>query len=184
MKELASDDFMKQVSHTEKIVPMLQSDSDDVVELLKAQLGHSDGIRGFFVTYLTMAGDNTPADQRDVPSALLTAMKESPNGSELVSLACMNVIMPTGMITMHKDETLSQQSQKTAERGVRVLRAIREKPGVKEECDAILAVASYRKDTQANSSKIAYWEDFFAKWGYGDIQKRDIAQAVQSVLSD
>jgi len=38
-EELASDDFMKQVSHSEKIVNMLQSDSDNVVELLKAQLG-------------------------------------------------------------------------------------------------------------------------------------------------
>mmetsp|Transcript_23028 Transcript_23028/g.43814 ORF Transcript_23028/g.43814 Transcript_23028/m.43814 type:complete len:251 (-) Transcript_23028:1209-1961(-) len=184
VEELASDDFMKQVFHSEKIVTMLQSDPENVLELLKAQLGHSDGIRGFFVTYLTMAGHNTPADQPDAPAALLTAMIESPNSDEIISLACMNVIMPTGMITMHKDETLSRQSQITAKRGVRVLRAIREKAGVKEECEAILAVASNRKNTTTNASKIVYWQDFFAKWGYGDIQKRDIAQAVQSVLSD
>jgi len=147
-------------------------------------LGHSDGIRGFFVTYLTIDGDGTPADQPNVPPALLTAMKELPNSNELISLACMNVIMPTGMITMHKDENLSRQSQMTAERGVRVLRAIREKSGVKEECEAILAVATNRSDMPVHASMITYWEDFFAKWGYDDIQKRDIAQAIQSVLWD
>lgn len=187
-EELATDGFMKQVSHSEKVVAMLQSaDSDDeeITTLLKAQLGHSEGIRGFFVTYLTMDGDNTPADRPEVAPALMTAMKESSNQSELISLACMNVIMPTGMITMHKEETLSRQSQKTAERGQRVLRAIRSLPGVKEECDAIVAVASDCKDAaHADSSKIAYWKEFFDKWGYGDIQRHDIARAVRSVFAD
>jgi hypothetical protein len=185
VEELATDPFMKQVSHAETIVPLLSDPANEqVVERIQAQLGHSDGIRGFFVTYLTMMGDDTPADQASVPPALLTAMKGVENEKELVSLACMNVIMPTGMITMHQDEELSQQSQITAERGVRLLRALREKATVKEECEAILAVASGQDNASVDSTKVAFWEDFFGKWGYGDIQKRDIAQAVQSVLSE
>jgi hypothetical protein len=179
---------MKQVSYAEAIVPLLADSSNEhmCVERIQAQLGHSDGIRGFFVTYLTMMGDDTPADQANVPPALLTAMQGVVNEKELVSLACMNVIMPTGMITMHQDEELSQQSQITAERGVRLLRALRDKAKVKEECEAILAVASGSQDivSSGHSTKVAFWQDFFIKWGYGDIQKRDIAQAVQSVLSE
>lgn len=184
VEELASDPFMKQVSHSEKVVQMLSTDPDASVELLKAQLGHSDGIRGFFVTYLTMMGDSTPADLPEVPPALLSALQEAANEKELVSLACMNVIMPCAMITMHKDEELSQQSQKTAERGVRVLRALRDKPIVQEECAAILTVANDAGDDKsADPARVAYWEEFFEKWGYKDRQKRDIATSIQSVLS-
>lgn len=193
VEELSTDDFMKQVSHSQKIVDMMTSDDDDdddsdkVVDLLRAQLGHSDGIRGFFVTYLTMEGEDTPADQQEVPTSLVTAMKEaSSKEDELVSLACMNVIMPTGMITMHKDPALSLTSQKTATRGIRVLQSLgRHKPLVKQECEAILAAAN-ANETSAESvddSKVKYWRSFFAKWGYKEIQRRDIAKAIESVLS-
>ena len=190
IKELSTDDFIKQVSHSQKIVQMLVSDpldgTDDgsLLDLLKAQLSHSDGIRGFFVTYLTADGDDTPADQPQVPASLLTAMDQSANEKEIVSLACMNVIMPTGMITMHKDPTLSSQSKKTAERGIRVLRSLRLKSLVKQQCQAILAVATSSNADGVDPIKVAYWEAFFEKWGYQDAQKRDIAKAVKRVLSD
>lgn len=188
VEELASDPFIKQVFHSEKLVQMLATDPEgegSIAQLLKAQLGHSDGIRGFFVTYLTMASDNSPADWPQIPLALLTALQESANEKELVSLACMNVIMPTAMITMHKDAELSKQSQKTAERGVRVLRALRGKPLVQEECKAIADVAntSAGESSSADASKLDFWEQFFDNWGYKEIQKRDIAQAVKSVLA-
>lgn len=189
VEELTSDSFMQQVSHAEKLVQLLADvdcDSADSLELLKAQLSHSDGIRGFFVTYLTMLGDKVPADRPQIPPALLKALTDCSNEKELVSLACMNVIMPTAMITMHKDQELSQQSQKTAERGVRVLKALLpHKPLVQEECQAILAVAqgTTLTSTFGGSSKVIYWEKFFEKWGYQDVQKRDIAQAIQSIFS-
>lgn len=186
MEELETDDFMTQVSHAQRIVQMMASDSGDdegnVTNLLKAQLSHSDGIRGFFVTYLTADGVDTPADRTVVPATLLAAMNESANEKELVSLACMNAIMPTGMVTMHKDPALASQSQKTSERAVRVLRSLLHKAEVKNECEAILAVASASSDGDADSSKVAYWEAFFEKWGYGDTQKRGIAAAIERVL--
>lgn len=59
----------------------------------------------------------------------------------------MNVIMPTGMITMHKDPELSEQSRKTSERGSRILALLRDNQQVKDNCKAILAVA--RNETNA-----------------------------------
>lgn len=193
VEELGTDGFMKQLQHSQRIVPLLSSNSAgahanidvDIVDRLKAQLKHSDGIRGFFVTYLTLEGDQTTADQDAVPKALLTAMKECDNQTEIISLACMNVVMPTGMITMHTDKELSRRSHKTAERGERVLKALSEQnPLVTEECKAILAVASGSAvDDRVDSAKVAFWKEFFIKWGYQDIQKRDIAQAMESILA-
>ena len=53
----------------------------------------------------------------------------------------MNVIMPTAMITMHTDAELSQNSAKTAKRGAKIVKALIEKPGMKEQCIAIYNVA-------------------------------------------
>lgn len=90
---------MKQVGHASEVVSLLGSINDDgngadavvdeelLVNLLKAQLSHSDGIRGFFVAYLT--GDGvTAADADNVPPSLLSAMN-SVESDDLISLACM-----------------------------------------------------------------------------------------------
>ena len=101
----------------------------------------------------------------------------------------MNVVMPTGMITMHKEEELAQQSQTTAERGLRVLQTLLSHGNTRAQCRAILAVA---RGTSASGEQqvakdvdeklFAYWTEFFDKWGYKELQKRDIAQAMMSVL--
>lgn len=59
----------------------------------------------------------------------------------------MNVVMPTGMITMHQDPELSANSKMTSERGIRVLQSIRDQSLVQENCQAILAVANDDKNT-------------------------------------
>jgi len=176
---------MKQVSHSEKLIPLLQKNSNvleqqELIQRLKAQLSHSDGIRGFFVTYLTGMDDNTPADQSEIPQALVTAM-EAADPTVLIPLACMNVVMPTGMISMHQDKELSQQSKKTADRGVRFLASIKNKPEVIKTCDAILAVATGNQGTVDDDS-FQYWTEFFEKWGYQEEQRRDIAKAIRTVM--
>jgi len=195
---------MKQVGHSETLVTMLaesianEKDEEStamVTNLLKAQLSHSDGIRGFFVTYLTAMGgssdetnNNTPADETTVPEPLIQAMKDVADPDDLVPLACMNVVMPTGMITMHTDEELSLQSQITAERGVKVLSTLLQIHNdlTESNCRAIAAVASDDESLMeaADAKLVEYWTDFFGKWGYKDLQKRDIAQAMRSVLPD
>jgi hypothetical protein len=178
---------MTQVSHSEKLVPLLKEDSqvleeEQVIARLKAQLSHSDGIRGFFVTYLTGVGDDTPADQSSIPQALVAAMKIV-DPDELIPLACMNVVMPTGMISMHQDPELSAQSKKTADRGVRLLAAMKTEAEVQKTCDAILAVATGVQG-QVDDKSFKYWTSFFEKWGYQDAQKIDIAEAIRSVLKE
>ena len=149
---------MKQVSHAEALVAALagrDSDEDEELEkMLVSQLSHSDGIRGFFVTYLT--GDESPADKPSVPLPLQKAMAQVDVAS-LVPLACMNVVMPTGTISVHKDPSMAEQSRKTSQRGSRVLASLLqlETATVRENCDAILAVASGSDDaSDANAELI------------------------------
>lgn len=78
---------MSQVSHAANLVERLSSDSsndnkEELVERLAAQLSHSDGIRGFFVTYLTADGDLD-----EVPAPLVKAMTRC-NPDNLIPLAC------------------------------------------------------------------------------------------------
>jgi hypothetical protein len=179
---------MAQVSHSEKLVTLLKEDSqvlaqEEVVARLKAQLSHSDGIRGFFVTYLTGVGDDTPADQSSIPQALVAAM-EVADLSELIPLACMNVIMPTGMITMHQDPELSAQSKKTADRGIRFLASMKTDAEVQKTCEAIIAVATNSQGQEVSNESFEFWTKFFKNWGYEDAQKVDIATAIRSVLKE
>lgn len=82
---------MSQVSHASHMVQQLGTkdvSQEELIKQLKTQLSHSDGIRGFFVTYLTLDSDEAPADLDEVPLPLVTAMKES-NQDELIPLTCM-----------------------------------------------------------------------------------------------
>jgi hypothetical protein len=183
--QLLTDNFMKQVSHAQNIVSMLKDHSDEdatnVRERLEAILSHSDGIRGFFVTYLTTESRSSPAEP--VPPLLIHVL-DTVDSAELVPLACMNVVMPTGMITMHTDANLSESSKRTAERGTQVLKALlRGSKGeaVRKQCVAIRAVAR-AKQGDADDASFAYWVKFFDKWGYKELQKKDIAQAMDSLL--
>merc|ERR1712046_173631 len=117
-------------------------------ESLLAQLSHSDGIRGFMVSYLTGEGDDTVADEEEIPAILYKVLQEQgkKNPDELIPLACMNVVMPTAMVTMHQNEEQSASSKKTAQRGIRVWKALKTFPESIANAQAIRAVATAGKD--------------------------------------
>lgn len=87
VEQLSKDAFMQQVAHADALVHLLDEneDNEELGKLLKAQLSHSDGIRGFFVKYLT--GDESPADKPSVPAVLQEAMSQV-DANELIPLAC------------------------------------------------------------------------------------------------
>mmetsp|Transcript_29014 Transcript_29014/g.31207 ORF Transcript_29014/g.31207 Transcript_29014/m.31207 type:complete len:325 (+) Transcript_29014:10-984(+) len=183
--------------------------------LLKAQLSHPDGIRGFMVAYLTSehnldvnndANNDNGNDETD-SEILLEALQgllqnsnseieeeETENREEqssdemLVSLMCMNVVMPTAMISMHKDKNLSVASKVTSIRGTRLLKsAMKFSPSIETNVHALLEATAVATTTatqsSSSSSLIDYWNDFYEKWGYKDKQKEDIATAMKEILS-
>ena len=227
MEQLRTDSFMKQVQYAEFITGLIEEDNgretDVLMNRLRAQLSHPDGIRGFMVTYLTTTTSTTAdasdgetsdsgsdSDSTEVPTALIKAIVEQidpiNDTNELISLMCMNVIMPTGMITMQPNEEMSQQSSKTAMRAVQLLKKVlnhcsdsntstsngnKIRSAIMTQCDAILAVATEMTDANSDSKTNSYdkeekgltsWRIFFRKWEYQSQQQSDIANAIRSVL--
>eukprot|EP00816_Leptocylindrus_hargravesii_P005085 CAMPEP_0196810974 /NCGR_PEP_ID=MMETSP1362-20130617/15963_1 /TAXON_ID=163516 /ORGANISM="Leptocylindrus danicus, Strain CCMP1856" /LENGTH=252 /DNA_ID=CAMNT_0042186187 /DNA_START=288 /DNA_END=1046 /DNA_ORIENTATION=+ len=215
LKSIQTDPFMKQVEHGSQLASLLMDNNDATTEeqfllkeLLTAQLQHSDGIRGFFVSFLTagtMDDTNTEGDEDEftVPSLLLQAMTEGVSANsetsaavaeELLSFACMNVIMPTATSSMHTDPILMRSSSKTALRGIKVLSALKGyemySDGVLLNCRAIHAAATSVSDEDAGSVDVnvdaglfKYWKSFIERYRYGEQQQRDIAEAVDKVMS-
>jgi len=197
IEQLGSDPFPKQVQHAEFICGLIAEDDDRETDVLmkrlRAQLSHADGVRGFMVTYLTMKKDK---EDSNIPPALLKVLLElidpKNDSNELINLMCLNIIMPTAMVTTHKDPELAQQSAITAARAMNLMTAVMDVSGkdseareaVTKQCKAILEMAtskdfSVEGDTEAQK----YWSRIFEQWGYQETQLGDIANAVRMVLA-
>ena len=213
VEQLASDPFLKQVQYAEFMVGLLEEDAgretDVVMRRLRAQLSHADGIRGFMVTYLTQQPhdknvNESSSSSSEVPPALLKAILEVvdpvDDRNEMINLMCLNVIMPTAMVTMHKDPELSMQSAWTAARALNLMTEVLDESGrdsplrqaVTKQCNAILKMASSGEvmkveggdDVGGGSEALElYWSKVFDQWGYKEAQLSDIANAVRMVLS-
>ena len=187
VEALKTDPFMKQVGYASEIVPLLNSNTEEPNEeeltaLLKAQLSHSDGIRGFFVNYLASPAE-TAADGDAVPAPLANAMEAVENSKDLVSLAAMNVIMPTAMKTMHTDPELQQASAKTAARGITVFRHLGQSEKYQAQVNAVVE-AILSVSGNVDSAEVEYWKEFFVKWGYEEQQSKDILEAMKSIKQE
>ena len=99
-------------------------------------ISHSDGIRGFFATYLT-SPESLTVDY--VPEVLAEAVRNS-DPKTMVPLACMNVIMPTAMSSLHQDAELRECASKTAGNGLKILRLLKGNEEVVRNCKAIMIV--------------------------------------------
>ena len=209
---------MKQVQYgsdlTEALTALGESTNDDgVAETLRtslsAQLSHSEGIRGFMVSYLTGSYESsTNEDDGSIDAAAMVATEQDPrvlletlhglvaeeaassNEDELVPLMCMNVVMPIAMITMHQDPALSEASRLTAARGIRLLGSVvGASASINANLEAIAEVATTEwtgatePEIENDAPLIRYWKAFFVKWGYEDPQRKDIAAAVTELLS-
>jgi hypothetical protein len=191
IEQLEKDSFMKQVIHAEFIVNLFEEDagkeSDVLMKRLKAQLSHADGIRGFMVTYLTMVKEQEQIIPNSLLKAILDQIDAESDTNQLISLMCMNVVMPTAMITMHKNDELLQQSKRTASRALNLIKNVyskseeKTKASIMKKCDAILTVARDETNCKSDELEVTYWKDFFQKWGYEQAQKTDIVAAVQEV---
>ena len=198
VEQLAKDSFMDQISHASQLVWMLQDypqeDEDRLSDLLQAQLSHSDGIRGFFATYLTWEneeeGKPQAADSKEIPQPLVLAMKAA-DPSIIVPLACKNVVMPTAMSTMHQDPQLQSDAALTAQRGIRILSFLakhnnnnkdEEDSLVSRNCNAIMEATSIDATSSSSSNELVdYWNKFFTNYNYGTQQKQDIMKAIEQV---
>ena len=179
--QVSTDDFMKQLGHASQIIPVLhpedgsspsEEESAALLEVLEKQFAHSDGIRGFFAVYLTSPESLT---MDEVPSVLAEAVRGA-DMKVMVPLACMNVIMPTAMTSIHEDPELKDCAKKTADNGLKILRLLKGESDVVNNCKAIYQVAS--DQVEGGDDSIEYWNKFFINYKYGPEQKADISSVI------
>jgi len=180
--QVSTDDFMKQLGHASRIIPVLhpedgsspsQAELAALLKLLTKQFAHSDGIRGFFAVYLT-SSEFMKMDE--VPSVLAEAVKGS-NMKVMVPLACMNVIMPTAMSSIHEDAELKECATKTALNGLKILRLLKENSEVFDNCQAIYSVSN--NEVEGGNDLMEYWNKFFVNYNYGPGQKAEISRVIK-----
>jgi hypothetical protein len=180
--QVSNDDFMKQLGHASQIIPFLhpedgsspsEEESAALLEVISKQFEHSDGIRGFFAVYLTSPESLTV---EEVPSVLAAAVKGA-DTKVMVPLACMNVIMPTAMSSIHQDPELKECAAKTAENGIKILRLLKGDSDVVSNCQAIYQVSTGAAD--GGDDLIEYWNKFFVNYKYGPDQKALIAEVIK-----
>ena len=180
--QVSTDDFMKQLGHASQIIPVLhpedgsspsEEESAALLEVLSQQFAHSDGIRGFFAVYLTSPESLTV---EEVPSVLAKAVKGS-DTKVMVPLACMNVIMPTAMSSIHQDPELKECASKTAESGLKILRLLKGDRDVVSNCKAIYQVST--DEVEGGDDLKEYWNKFFGNYQYGSAQKADISRVIK-----
>lgn len=174
-------------------------------ELLTAQLSHQDGIRGFFVAYLTGEGDTT-ADMEQVPALLQDAMKQS-NLEHLTYSLCMNLIVPTAMIYVHDKEytastmtkssssssvyksPLAQNSAIVATRTKRIMSTLKGSINMVKNWEAIIVAANKNSTTQLpfetpqSSKLVQFWEGVFDLCDYSIEQKQRIVDEFMDITS-
>ncbi|KAL7552030.1 hypothetical protein ACHAWF_015241 [Thalassiosira exigua] len=171
---------MKQLGHASQIIPELVRDDlsegeyDELLDVLTRQFSHSDGVRGFFAVYLT-SPESLAVD--GVPTVLAEAAR-SADAEIIVPLACMNVVMPTAMTSVHRDEDLKECASKTASNGKKILRLLKESDDVAQNCREISNVCKGEFDGSDLNNSLQYWKKFFENYKYGGQQKDDISLAI------
>ncbi|GMH49169.1 hypothetical protein TL16_g00453 [Triparma laevis f. inornata] len=193
--------FMSQVKLGSRLVPLLDDSarSSEVSEILNAQLSTSDGIRGFFVSYLT--AETPPTAPVNVPKILKSAMETTSNPVELIDLSIMNVIMPKAQASEFlrlkgledadydgpmegSNNSMMKSSEMTAKRGKAVVEVLMGFEGevwerTRAQFESVRRVAKGEEDGGEEDER---WKIFFEKWGYEEHQRSAIAKVSDEIL--
>ncbi|GMI45432.1 hypothetical protein TrCOL_g1610 [Triparma columacea] len=169
-------------------------------EVLRAQLTTSDGIRGFFVSYLTR--DAPPAPP---PPSLYAAIANVPASSsdDLIDLSIMNVIMPAAQSKYFEKQardvkesdamegsnvSMMKTSALTCKHGKEVLKVLIELSSttpkferVKSEIGNCIAAANNPSPPSPPASDVQRWMPFFDKWGYDGDQIKEISKELKEL---
>merc|ERR1719409_2599292 len=105
--------------------PATKEDESALGDRLTTMLQHSDGTRGFFVSYLTNPALKNIAAERDegVPEVISKALGQA-DMQVATPLALMNVMMPTATALQHRaagNDAMVKNPEMTAKRASAVL---------------------------------------------------------------
>ena len=143
--------------------------SDEVMaDLVGELIASRDGARGFFV--VSLAGDSALMDR--LPDALVIKLREAGDG--VVDLTARNLAMSAAMAVHHRnngDDEQASGSERVNQRCSELLRQL-DSQRVKDRLEVLLDAANHSR-----GEDLAFLE----RWGYDDLQRRAIGDAVQAV---
>mmetsp|Transcript_25590 Transcript_25590/g.57406 ORF Transcript_25590/g.57406 Transcript_25590/m.57406 type:complete len:248 (+) Transcript_25590:102-845(+) len=178
----SSCSFQEAIEIGEGISADLEAGGTSSGATLASLLSHPNGIRGFFVNYLTNPVLKVP-ESPEVPAGLQAALASSNLCLESSQVLVMNAVMPTAMVIAHKERNApeaAEASELTARRALTVLKAagkvndqvISELMSAAEAASTAVLGSDLRESPKGD---VKFWLSFFEKWGYGPAQIRAIA---------
>jgi len=186
LEEVGSASFMASAAYAGSLCRAFENGKDDEAHAarLEAMLQHSDGARGFFVTYLTDPALKLIADDPQGPPPLIASALRNSDADTVVPLAVMNLLMPTATRLMHKengDKDMEANSARTAQRGAQVLKVLLADTNVGPVARTKLKAAkAAAHDEDKEGAK--EWKSFYARWKYNPLQMKSIQEALDDIL--
>eukprot|EP00929_Paragymnodinium_shiwhaense_P091390 TRINITY_DN51363_c0_g2_i1.p1 TRINITY_DN51363_c0_g2~~TRINITY_DN51363_c0_g2_i1.p1 ORF type:complete len:279 (-),score=41.47 TRINITY_DN51363_c0_g2_i1:258-1094(-) len=195
VEDVRKADFMSSVGYAAALCKSLEDEpsaeeQEQLGERLTAMLQHSDGSRGFFVSYLTNPSLQLIAAERPsgVPEVIKRALSSS-DAAVTTPLALMNVMMPTATALQHAaagNDAQAASSELTARRASAILDCM-----IRDDAQGSTVLGAVRDvrveaETYAPGSpdgKTGKWPAFFKRWGYGDEQMTAVRQALDRILA-
>jgi hypothetical protein len=164
------------------ICKAIEADDPAVGPLLDALFATSDGVRGFFVNYLTDPSLSKP-DEPQPPTVLTDAMRKAP-AQMLSELMVMNVVMPSATSMSHLrngDASAAEGSRLTARRASALVSCAGLEQ-VRSDMLAVLAVCEGNGPCSAVSEeRLLFWGEFCDRWQYDEQQRQVIAMVMKAL---
>lgn len=149
-----------------------QTEEQQIEHDLKMLLSHRDGVRGFFVVYLT--GESPLVDQP--PAAFIRAFAATAN--EIKEILVKNVAMSAAMAIAHNrnnDADNQAASARVTRRSQNILRLLDQTDAAEpfqQEKEALLAAIATQKGDYAT---------FLQRWKYDEEQQTVIKAALEAI---
>ncbi|KAG8470674.1 hypothetical protein KFE25_009095 [Diacronema lutheri] len=184
LEECQGVDFRNVVATiAQPICQGLEREDPAVAPLLGELFRTSDGVRGFFVNYLTDPSLTKP-DSASPPAALLNALNGAENKGMISELMVMNVVMPSATSMAHLrngDEDAAVGSRLTARRASALLSSATIEPA-RADMLAVLAVCEGQGPcSTVTEERLNFWGTFCNRWQYDEQQRQMIAMVMRAL---
>lgn len=184
LEDLQGVDFRRVVANfAPSICQGLERDDPAVAPLLAELFRTSDGVRGFFVNYLTDPSLTKP-DCAEPPAALLDAISGAADTQMLSELMVMNVVMPSATSMSHLrngDTEAAEGSRLTAKRASALVSSATLKRA-RAEMLAVLAVCEGQGPcSMVTEERLTFWSEFCDRWQYDEQQRQMISMVMRAL---
>ena len=172
---LATLSFQEAIAYTQDWLEQIATNEIETAQILsdlKTLLSHRNGVRGFFVAYLT--GENVLADKP--PTVFIEAFQAT--AENIKEILVKNVAMSTAMAIAHgrnndaKNQAASERVTRRSQNILRLLAATDAKTTFQQEKEALLS---------AVKTQTGEYETFLKRWKYDDEQRAAIKISLEAI---